>query len=157
MGLFDEIKGFAEGVGNKAKDVSDSVKINSVIAEEEQNLKNVYAEVGKMYFSLHAEEPEEPYRELIEQIKQIKERINEQKAAMLKIKGMRQCPHCGGDVAANAAFCPNCGGKLPTLAELGLACPNCGAQIKEGMKFCVSCGFKLETEQDSKEPAGLNQ
>ena len=60
--------------------------------------------------------------------------------------GIERCPHCGGDVNANAPFCMHCGTPLaaaspqtaPTSAPSN--CPNCGAAVNPNAPFCSTCG-----------------
>lgn len=150
MGLFDEIKGVAVGVGNKAKDVSDSVRLSTILADEESKLKNIYSEIGKKYVELHANDAEPQLAEMIAESKRRLETVSGLKEQIRRLKGIRECPNCGTEVPNNSLFCATCGFRLPEPAAVsGKTCPTCGAAVKDGMKFCVSCGTKLELE-----PAG---
>ena len=72
---------------------------------------------------------------------------------------MINCPNCGAQVPAGAAFCDNCGTPLagvaarpgagaPPAAFGGPAagagrCPNCGESVMPGEAFCGNCGAAL--------------
>jgi class 3 adenylate cyclase/tetratricopeptide (TPR) repeat protein len=49
------------------------------------------------------------------------------------------CPTCGHENRANAAFCGDCGAPLATE----VSCPSCGASNPTGQKFCNACGQPL--------------
>lgn len=59
------------------------------------------------------------------------------------------CPNCGADVSADAAYCPSCGEDLETRMERestnenNVVCPECEAVVTEGSRYCRSCGTKL--------------
>ena len=147
MGLFDEIKGVAVGVGNKAKDVSDNVRLSTILTDEELGLKNIYSAIGKKYVELHANDYEPEFSEIVDKAKKKMETIEGLKEQIRRLKGIKLCPNCGTEVPNNSLFCATCGFKLPEMAApSGKICPTCGAPVKDGMKFCVSCGTKLEME-----------
>ncbi|MDZ7289463.1 MAG: tetratricopeptide repeat protein [candidate division KSB1 bacterium] len=55
---------------------------------------------------------------------------------------MSQCPKCGTELPAQAAFCSNCGA---AVREAALNyCRNCGEVLKPAAKFCHSCGHVVE-------------
>ena len=68
---------------------------------------------------------------------------------------MINCPNCGAQVPAGAAFCDNCGTPLagvPARPGAGAAsgavasqsrCPNCGENVMPGEAFCGNCGTPL--------------
>lgn len=48
---------------------------------------------------------------------------------------MLSCPHCGGDVAADASHCTYC-----SVMLLARACPRCTSRVFVGHKHCPNCG-----------------
>ena len=52
---------------------------------------------------------------------------------------MKQCPHCGAQIADDSRFCSECGKEIPQ----GIVCPHCGASVKESDSFCQNCGRNL--------------
>jgi len=58
------------------------------------------------------------------------------------------CPNCGMEVPAGAAFCDNCGTPLavvksPAVAGGDYRCPRCGESVLPGEAFCGNCGAAL--------------
>lgn len=59
------------------------------------------------------------------------------------------CPHCSGEVSADAAFCAHCGSSLrsgtsphqPTVR----ACSACGTMVPAQNGFCTNCGHNMNT------------
>lgn len=66
---------------------------------------------------------------------------------------MINCPNCGAQVPAGAAFCDNCGASLAGVAARpatgGLRCAVCGESVMPGEAFCGNCG----TPQPAAAPA----
>lgn len=56
--------------------------------------------------------------------------------------GGTQCPHCGVNIVAGAAFCQTCGNSLSEeeVAPPVHFCIQCGAQLRENAQFCPQCG-----------------
>ena len=50
------------------------------------------------------------------------------------------CPHCGGQMPAEAMFCGECG---RTLREGRSACPECGEQMPVASLYCGDCGTQI--------------
>ena len=49
------------------------------------------------------------------------------------------CPDCGAENNADAAFCDQCGNKLQTERS----CPSCSSSNDPGAAFCDQCGTRL--------------
>jgi predicted amidophosphoribosyltransferase len=66
---------------------------------------------------------------------------------------MINCPTCGAQVPAGAAFCDNCGASLagvvgrPGAGAAGnqQRCPTCGESVMPGEAFCGNCGTPLSS------------
>ena len=143
----------------KTKEMADIAKLNSSISDEEKKIDNSYREIGKLYVSLHDEEHEAAFAELIAGIHDAEKKISEYQQQIKDIKGVICCEKCGAEVANNAAFCSACGAPMPVVkpveteaAEEGAKCSKCGAALTPGMKFCTSCGSPVE-EPAAEEPA----
>lgn len=141
----------------KTKDVTDTVKLNSAISEEERNIERRYSEIGKLYASLHAADYEKAFEPMMRSIRESEERIAGHRRQVQDIKGFVPCPNCGVEVPADAAFCNGCGAPMPKRPAVSESvdpnmtkCPNCGALVSKEMRFCTSCGNPLpeKTEQE---------
>lgn len=83
----------------------------------------------------------------IVQIKVCQETIAAYQEQIRVLKGVKKCPHCGGEVPQNAVFCGSCGRKVTEeelKEETGVRfCTVCGAKVEPDFAFCVNCGQKL--------------
>lgn len=82
----DGAKGFAgkaaEGaktvagtVADKAKSGGSIVRLSMDAATARENLKKVYLEIGKLYYELHKDAPDETFAQLFEEVRQTEELI----------------------------------------------------------------------------------
>lgn len=141
----------SQGVVQKTKDTAEVIKLNGMISEEEKNIANLYAEIGKTYFNLHLNSYEPSFENMILGIKNSQVKINDYSEQVKKLKGIVRCRNCGGDVPYGAPFCSTCGSKMPlqnSVQSTGsnniTRCVNCGAVLGEGVAFCTNCGTKAE-------------
>lgn len=148
MAFFDNIKRNASDVAvkamNKAQVISESVRINSMISDEENRMNQIYYQVGKLYISMHGTDAELEFESMIRDLADAENKISEYKVQLQELKGVQQCEKCGAEVRTGMAFCSACGSPMPKVEvkEIldGVVCKNCGAVIESGMRFCTSCG-----------------
>ncbi len=155
MAFFDElgkkISQTGQGVVQKTKDATETLKLNSMISDEEKRVNELYTEIGKKYFELHSETFETELENMINGIKQSQSRISAFSEQVKKLKGVVRCPNCGGEVAYNSQFCNLCGAAMnsPTAAStrqnanVNRYCPVCGAAVSQDKAFCTNCGNKM--------------
>lgn len=153
MAFLDEIGNKISKVGQdaatKAKKLVDVSKLNGLIADEEKRINACFLQIGKIYFETHAETPGPLFAQKIAEIQEAKEKILTYSEKVKQLKGIEQCPNCGGEVPFGASFCNSCGHPMPkqaTEAENAayIQCTSCHAAINKNMKFCTSCGKPVE-------------
>ncbi len=103
-------------VSQMAKDLSGTAKLNLDIRAKEDFIQKQYAEIGKMYYDAHKDDPETPYEQILT-INEAFAAIAQMKKELLEIKGAKQCPKCGAQMAEDAGFCSSCGAKLDIFEE----------------------------------------
>lgn len=137
----------------KTKDLSETARLTSLINMAEKEEKELYAQIGRMYYENYNSEPEEMFSDLINSVREKKQLINEYNEQIKNIKGVVHCEKCGAEVSAQAIFCSVCGSKMPKNEkenqEDGIICPQCGAILNETHVFCTTCGYKLNKEEKS--------
>lgn len=118
MAFFDDLGKKLTQAGQtaveKTKKVADIAKLNSYIYDEEKRIDNNYREIGKLYLSLHGEEPEGEFAGMISAIREAEEKICGFRHQITEIKGIVVCEKCGAEVPLNAVFCSSCGAPMPT-------------------------------------------
>ncbi len=127
----------------KTKNVTDITRLNSLINETERTIRATYTQIGELYVNLHAKDPEEKFRYLVNTVSQCQANIQEYQLQIDDIKGVRRCTVCGAEIPKNAAFCSACGTPVPKVgvpSEEMIQCPHCGATVLKRMKFCIYCG-----------------
>lgn len=160
MGTFDNLKQRAtkatESAFIKAQQMSDISRLNSQIANEEKAIDEVYARIGRLYFSLHENNPEQPFADMVADVQKRKRQVSAYQNQMMEMKNARRCPVCGAEVGIDAAFCSNCGSPLneaeSSSAEAGKIvkekrCKYCNAVLEPDAKFCTNCGKPIEEEK----------
>ena len=128
----------------KAKEMSDIAKLNSMISEEETKINNTYYQVGKLYVTMHLQDHEEEFAGMIASLVEAEEKIKNYRQQIQDIKGVVRCSKCGAEVQSGVAFCSSCGAPMPKVQPVNIdnmvRCKSCGAMVKKGVRFCTSCG-----------------
>lgn len=148
MSFFENVKNTmtdvtAKGM-QKAQVISESVRINSLISDEENKMNQIYYQIGKLYVSLHSSDAELEFGGMISDLADCEKKISEYREQLQELKGVQRCEKCGAEIQIGMAFCSSCGAPMPKVepkkVEDGVVCKNCGAVIAHGMRFCTSCG-----------------
>ena len=157
MGFFDDIGKKVSDVGQKTlqktKEVSDKVKINSQISDEEKKLENTYCQIGKLYVEKHTYDYEPEFAQMVQFVVETEKRIEEYKKQIQELKKTNTCPNCGAEVPKDNQFCSSCGTAIPQESNK-IFCRNCGNPMEPGLKFCTNCGTQvgyMENESHTEE------
>jgi ribosomal protein L40E len=156
MPFFDNIgKKITETTQNVVrgtKDLTDTARFNSLIAEEERQIAELYSQVGKLYYETSEPDSETPIGKLCLSITAAMERIAKYQESIRQVKGVKRCQSCNADIPVTSAFCGVCGTKIENVsAEAFLPttetkfCTECGAELEDELAFCTSCGQKIES------------
>lgn len=128
----------------KAKEMSDIARINSMISEEEAKINNTYYQIGKLYVTMHLHDYEEDFDGMIASLAEAEEKIKNYRQQIQDIKGVVRCSQCGAEVQSGVAFCSSCGAPMPKVQTMDtddlVRCEGCGSMVKKGVRFCTSCG-----------------
>ncbi|MBE6845835.1 MAG: zinc ribbon domain-containing protein [Ruminococcus sp.] len=155
------VSDFGKKVSNKTKEISQKAKVmsetnslNNIIKGEECKIDFQYKTIGKLYYEKYGENPSDEFKEAIETINASKEKIEETKQEITKIRSRFNCPNCGEAFKNDALFCSKCGAKLPEREEEkpkipdgAQKCEKCGNILKKDALFCNVCGSKLNVPE----------
>jgi len=138
----------AQNTARGAKELADTVKLNSLISDEQRQINSLYTEIGKLFYETNmGVSKDTEFGKLCSEISDANERIGKYEQDIRTIKGLKCCPSCGSNVPLESAFCGDCGTKVETPVDSTAAdsqlCPNCRAVIAEGASFCTACGTKI--------------
>ncbi len=146
MAFFDKITKATQDAVRGAKDMTDVVRLNSLISEEKKKMEAVFSQIGKAYYDGHEGDVPEEFAGYFASVKEIKENMDKYNEDIKRIKGTKICEKCGAENLSTAAFCNNCGAPMESVDksdDTHKKCPNCGASIEPDAVFCTSCGTKL--------------
>lgn len=148
MSILDDMEqkvtNFINAGTDKARDVSETMRITNEIREEEKKQEQLYKNLGYFYYKSCFENAEGEAKKLCLEIRESQNKIAMNREQLKIIKGIVKCPNCGAEVSNQSMFCNVCGGQLVQKKEkTNNLCSNCGAKIEEGYLFCTSCGSKV--------------
>ena len=162
MPFFDElgkkISEKAQDVVRGTKELTDTARLKSMIADEQRQITDLYAQIGKLYFEMSEHTPETPIGQLCLSVTYAKGRIANHEESIRQVKGVKRCTSCSSDVPLTSVFCGKCGTKVaievvpvpetnvqePPAVEMKY-CTECGSEIENGLAFCTSCGQKIDS------------
>ena len=143
----DRLTQAGQSTVQKAKDLSEVAKLNSMISGAEKQINELYGKIGYEVCCAYSNAPLPEVAELIQQVTDLLQTIEACKAKIVAINLADLCPQCGAKINKGMAFCSGCGHKLAveetTTVERASFCSNCGAQISADSLFCTSCGNKI--------------
>ena len=129
----------------KAQELAEISRINSLISDEEKKINTTYYQIGKLYVSVHGGDGETDFTGMVSTVLEGEQKINEYRRQIQDIKGVQRCEKCGAEVARGSAFCSSCGAPMPKAEEPvsddAIRCENCGTMVKRGMRFCTSVSY----------------
>ncbi len=104
----------AESAGEKAKDVFNASKTNFKIFDLKTDIDLLYKELGRAIYAAHKgeETSEDEIDKYLAIIDEKMEQIEVLKDELESAKAKKECPDCGKENEAGAAFCSACGAKL---------------------------------------------
>ncbi len=157
MAFLDDLNKKISQAGQKAKDFSDSARINSLINEEERKINAYYHQVGRLYVSLHTNDYEPAFEGVMAYIAESERILKDLRSQLQLLKGVKQCPQCGGDVVLNSTFCPTCGFRMPVEeAQANLIrCNSCGQFVAKNLRFCTCCGKPINAVPVVEQPVAV--
>ena len=145
--LGKKISETSSGVVKKTKDTAEVMKLSATLTDEEKALEKAYSHLGEAYLNAHPEDYDEKLANFVALVNESKEKIEQYRAEIYRLKGFIACQNCGNMVPADTVFCTSCGTRMQPVEEPvvnGNVCEKCGNPLKEGALFCTSCGTKVE-------------
>jgi len=145
----------SKDAAQKVKDITETVKLNGLISDEESRIKDLFAQIGNAYYETYGSAPEQKFLEYVAGINAAKAKIADCKEQIGQLKGIVKCSKCGGDVQPGVPFCTGCGNKIEQVAAPGAGkCSACGNELAVGAAFCIGCGNKTQSPGQRNEVSG---
>ena len=110
-----------QGAKTKTEEVSQEFKLKSEISKRKSAIEKIYAEMGRIVYE-DIKDNKDVSREVVEakcnEITANLEEIARLEGQILKVKSIRICENCKGEIDYSVEFCPKCGAKQPTNVEV---------------------------------------
>ena len=113
MGFFDDLGKKVTDAGQKtmqkAQEMSEVARINSLISQNESKINNVYYQIGKLFVSIYGNDCREEFAGMVATVAELEQQNATYKKQIQEVKGIQHCEKCGAEVAMGVAFCSSCG------------------------------------------------
>lgn len=156
MALFDKMKDSisvaGQGVSQKAKSATESMKIGNQIKNNDRMIEKLTYQVGVQCVREHLKDEGSEYETLFTEILRLQNENQALQQTLQSLSAGNACPNCGFDNNQGAKFCISCGTPLnqaqaePSAPVNGKHCPSCGFVNAGDSMFCVECGTSLAAE-----------
>lgn len=155
MSFFDDLgkklSQAGQSAAQKTKEIAETAKLNSQISDEEKKINDFYLQIGKLYVSLHDENHEADFDELIRSLHESENKVKECRQQIKDIKGVVVCEKCGAEVSNGSAFCSTCGAPLPVVSPVEPA----AAPEGEMSESKVEEAPEVKAEEAVQKPEGM--
>ena len=110
----DFINKVGSTIARKAKEAAGISSLNSQIGAQEDIINKLCLEIGKTVYEKRQLFPDSVLSEKYTAVSNAYAEIAHLKSEIIALKGAKQCPNCGIEVAMSSSFCPSCGSAVPT-------------------------------------------
>lgn len=110
----DFINKVGSTIARKAKEAAGISSLNSQIGAQEDIINKLCLEIGKTVYEKRQLFPDSVLSEKYTAVSNAYTEIARLKSEIIAVKGAKQCPNCGIEVAMSSSFCPSCGSAVPT-------------------------------------------
>ena len=121
MDLFDKISDtiFETGktISDKAKETSDTARLNYELRQAEKSLTDALKGLGKAYYEEYKLDEDAEFQVQMYEIKELKKKIKNIEKEIQSVKGTMICPNCGATLPKDAQFCMKFGEKIDPFTE----------------------------------------
>ena len=110
----ETISKVARNIAKGTNKVVESSKVSIDLLEKKDDLKDKYAEIGKLLADRDDKEIIEKLdvADKINEIRALSNEIVELKIKLSELKNTKKCPDCGANISKNSAYCNVCGSKI---------------------------------------------
>ena len=110
----DFINKVGSTIARKAKEAAGISSLNSQIGAQEDIINKLCLEIGETVYEKRQLFPDSVLSEKYTAVSNAYAEIAHLKSEIIAVKGAKQCPNCGIEVAMSSSFCPSCGSAVPT-------------------------------------------
>lgn len=136
----------------KGEDHTAISRINRLIAEENEKMKECHQRIGEKYVQLHSTDYEESFSDLIQSLNVSQRKLVDYSMQMQFVTGVIVCTHpgCGNKAPKGSVYCNMCGSKLPEFHfENYEMCEACCSLVEKGTAVCPNCKRPMKPQNDN--------
>ena len=115
MDLFEKLNNiFTEAgkeVEQRAREVSDNVRLNTKIRDEKATIRECMEKIGRLYYEEQQGDGTGIYQEAFDKIHKSQEAIRQAKKELEEYRKKEECQYCGAALRKDDLFCSKCGMK----------------------------------------------
>lgn len=144
----EKISKTSQSTVQKAKELSETAKLNAAITDMEKQIAELYQEIGGKVYRYYRNDPISKIHEQIHQVTVLYKNIEDYKKQIENLSAIKMCKKCGTQVDKAMRFCYNCGNEFTmtpseTPASIKKEYCTCGNKIVHGSIYCTACGKKI--------------
>lgn len=157
MAFFDDLQSrilqAGDAAAQKTKELTETSRLRAAITSENKAIQETYSQIGQVYFTKFADDPDPDLANLCQRILEAKQNIQKYEEQILNIKNEIECSNCHARLPKGTVFCNQCGARLsydgtaqPSAEQSAPSvcyCPECGSPNDPATNFCTECGSKL--------------
>lgn len=136
----------------KGEDHTAISRINRLIAEENEKIKECHQRIGEKYVQLHSADYEDSFSDLIQSLDVSQRKLVDYSMQMQFVTGVIVCtnPGCGHKAPKGSVYCNMCGSKLPEFNfDDYEMCEACCSLVKKGTEICPTCNRPMRQQNDN--------
>ena len=107
MAMFDDVdkklSGWFNAGAEKAKGMSETLRLSNAIREEESKQAELYRQMGKYFYDYFAVAAEGKMKEWCDGVQASQQQVQVYKEQIQTLKGTVSCPNCGAEVSSGSA------------------------------------------------------
>ncbi len=120
----------------------------------DEQLQDLFLRLGKEYYEAVSKkgiQAPADYREIFNDIDNVKKEILAQENALLAKEGKKKCLNCGEIITIESRFCNMCGfpcksekkkTEIHNMVPKKRTCIKCGLALDDDADFCTNCGTR---------------
>jgi len=93
----------------KSKQFVGLSKIGFKLSKEEEQLEQLYANLGRLHYKVNGDQPDEIYADMFRAITGAESQVKFLQSEMNRVRGFRRCVFCGEETEVSGTFCSYCG------------------------------------------------
>lgn len=113
MGFFDDfgkkVTDASQKAMQKTQEMSEMARLNSLISQNENKIKNAYGQIGQLFVELCRDDYRPEFAELMTTVIGLEQENDTYRKQLQDMKGVQRCEQCGAEIPKGAAFCNSCG------------------------------------------------